>query len=289
MLQSMTGFGKASGFFGDKKIRVELRSLNSKNFDFHSKIPSLYKEKEIELRNIVSEQLNRGKVECFIVIEESQKTDARVELNTAVLAGYYKQLQELGADLKDGTTALLPHLLSLPDAFKSKQNELSGEEWKVVLELVADACKHLQEFRGQEGAALQNDFLKRLSDIRTNAKLVKERLPERKEKVISKLRDAINTLQTGVDENRFEQELIYYLEKLDISEEEVRLENHLSYFEATMQEEEHCGRKLGFICQEMGREINTMGSKANDAEIQKLVVLMKDDLEKIKEQVLNVL
>ena len=290
MLLSMTGYGKATGMFNEKKIRVEIKSLNSKNLDLQLKMSSLYREKELELRSSLLGKLVRGKVDLSIYVEEGPKAESRMELNKAALSNYYEQISALSKELGDVESPILPNLLGLSDAFKPKVNELQPEEWEAVLKTVDEAIAHLQTFRQQEGAALEKDFIERLNSIEANASKVKERLPIRKEKVVQKLKDAIESLSVeNSDANRFEQELIYYLEKLDISEEEVRLANHLSYFKETMQEGDTNGRKLGFIAQEIGREVNTMGSKAKDADIQQLVVLMKDDLEKIKEQVLNVL
>ncbi len=290
MLHSMTGFGRAQGSFGSKNIRVEIRSLNSKNLDANLKLPSLYKEKELEVRGTLTQALKRGKVDFSVYIEDLDSGEARVLLNKAVVKNYFEQLQSTAQELNDAPTALLPHILSLPDVFQSKQQELQADEWSAVQAIIADACTAINNFREQEGESLYNDFKHRLEEIRARLAEVQQRLPQRKENVRQRLLESLKNLKSELaDENRFEQELIYYLEKLDISEEEVRLTNHLNYFEETMNTSEQCGRKLGFIAQEIGREINTMGSKANDADIQKQVVLMKDELEKIKEQVLNVL
>ena len=286
----MTGFGKAASMFNDKKIRVEIKSLNSKNLDLQVKMSSQYREKEVELRNKLLRQLHRGKVELSIYVEEGAAAETKLSLNQPALKAYFEDLKKLSLELNDVPAAILPNLLHLPDAFKSKVSELDESEWGQVTSTIEEAVEKLLSFRKSEGEALTKDLMQRIADIRRRAEDVKKLLPARKERVRTKLMEAIAAL--GVenhDENRFEQELIYYLEKLDISEEEVRLAQHLTYFEETMNSGSQNGRKLGFIAQEIGREINTMGSKANDADIQRLVVKMKDDLEKIKEQVLNVL
>ncbi len=290
MILSMTGFGKAASMFNDKKIRVEIKSLNSKNLDLQVKMSSQYREKEVELRNKLLRQLHRGKVELSIYVEEGAAAETKLSLNQPALKAYFEDLKKLSLELNDVPAAILPNLLHLPDAFKSKVSELDESEWGQVTSTIEEAVEKLLSFRKSEGEALTKDLMQRIADIRRRAEDVKKLLPARKERVRTKLMEAIAAL--GVenhDENRFEQELIYYLEKLDISEEEVRLAQHLTYFEETMNSGSQNGRKLGFIAQEIGREINTMGSKANDADIQRLVVKMKDDLEKIKEQVLNVL
>lgn len=290
MILSMTGFGKAASMFNDKKIRVEIKSLNSKNLDLQVKMSSQYREKEVELRNKLLRQLHRGKVELSIYVEEGAAAETKLSLNQPALKAYFEDLKKLSLELNDVPAAILPNLLHLPDAFKSKVSELDESEWGQVTSTIEEAVEKLLSFRKSEGEALTKDLMQRIADIRRRAEDVKKLLPARKERVRTKLVEAIAAL--GVenhDENRFEQELIYYLEKLDISEEEVRLAQHLTYFEETMNSGSQNGRKLGFIAQEIGREINTMGSKANDADIQRLVVKMKDDLEKIKEQVLNVL
>lgn len=290
MILSMTGFGKAASMFNDKKIRVEIKSLNSKNLDLQVKMSSQYREKEVELRNKLLRQLHRGKVELSIYVEEGAAAETKLSLNQPALKAYFEDLKKLSLELNDVPAAILPNLLHLPDAFKSKVSELDESEWGQVTSTIEEAVEKLLSFRKSEGEALTKDLMQRIADIRRRAEDVKKLLPARKERVRTKLMEAIAAL--GVenhDDNRFEQELIYYLEKLDISEEEVRLAQHLTYFEETMNSGSQNGRKLGFIAQEIGREINTMGSKANDADIQRLVVKMKDDLEKIKEQVLNVL
>lgn len=276
--------------FNDKKIRVEIKSLNSKNLDLQVKMSSQYREKEVELRNKLLRQLHRGKVELSIYVEEGAAAETKLSLNQPALKAYFEDLKKLSLELNDVPAAILPNLLHLPDAFKSKVSELDESEWGQVTSTIEEAVEKLLSFRKSEGEALTKDLMQRIADIRRRAEDVKKLLPARKERVRTKLMEAIAAL--GVenhDDNRFEQELIYYLEKLDISEEEVRLAQHLTYFEETMNSGSQNGRKLGFIAQEIGREINTMGSKANDADIQRLVVKMKDDLEKIKEQVLNVL
>lgn len=286
MIQSMTGFGKAILQLPNKKITVELKSLNSKGLDLNVRTPSVYREMELEIRNTIAQQLERGKIDFSLYIEVTGE-ETTTKLNVPIVKGYIKQMKELIADADE--TELMKMAVRMPDALKTEREEVDKNEWIDIQKVINDALITIVQFRKDEGASLQSEFELRIQTIRNymNQALVLE--PERVQNIKDKLFTAIEALKTTVDENRFEQELIYYLEKLDITEEKVRLTTHLDYFIETMNTEGSMGRKLGFITQEMGREINTMGSKSNHAEMQKLVVMMKDELEKIKEQVLNVL
>ncbi len=291
MIQSMTGFGKTICELPNKKIHIEIKSLNSKQLDLNIKMPNVYREKELELRNLVAGELQRGKVEVSIWVE-SMVPDRVTQLNQQVIANYYEQLSTLSHHLKiTSDTDYLRTILSLPDTLKVEQSELDETEWEHIMKHTADAIKAIQEFRTQEGASLQNEITQRASNI---SKLLKETEPleeTRIDKVKERIRENLIEVfdKSKIDENRFEQELIFYIEKLDVTEEKVRLNHHITYFNETVKENQPVGKKLGFIVQEMGREINTLGSKANDSDMQKLVIQMKDELEKIKEQILNVL
>ena len=286
MIQSMTGFGKATTHFNDKKISIELKSLNSKAQDLNSRIAANYREKELTIRNIILQKLERGKIDFSLSVEiTGEETISKI--NVPVVKGYMHQLQEINQNLTE--TELLPMVLRLPDVLKTERDGIDENEWTGVENTLNEAIKNLQNFRTNEGKKLADEFMLRIENIR---KFLVEALVfenERTETVKKRLQNALTELAVKVDENRFEQELIYYLEKFDITEEKVRLSNHLDYFLQTLHETTSNGRKLGFICQEMGREINTLGSKANHAEMQKCVVNMKDELEKIKEQMLNIL
>jgi uncharacterized protein (TIGR00255 family) len=291
MIKSMTGYGKAEGEFQSKKITVEIKSLNSKQLDLNVRLPSAYKEKELDLRNEISRELSRGKVELSITFD-SMNEEMQFTFNTTLLKGYYKQIVDISRDLNLTVPEdVINTLLRLPDVFKSEKQEISEEEWTTLLLCTNQSIKALNEFRLQEGKALEKDIADR---VLLTTKLAIDLAPleeQRLIKVKQKIRQGLSELITSdkVDENRFEQELIYYIEKLDITEEKVRLANHCSYFLETMADPEPSGKKLGFIAQEIGREINTIGSKANDADMQKIVIRMKDELEKIKEQINNIL
>ena len=285
MILSMTGFGKASLQLSGKKITVEVKSLNSKGLDLNVRIPAPYREMELSLRNRIAALLERGKVD-FSIYSESTSDESSSKINTGMITGYINQLRDLA---KATDAELLQMAVRMPDVFKTEREEMNEEEWKQILPVIDEALQNIVTVRKNEGAVLEKEFIGRIENIR---KFMNEAIaldPERITLIKEKLQTAITELKANVDENRFEQELIYYLEKLDITEEKVRLNNHLNYFLETLQGNEANGRKLGFICQEIGREINTMGSKSNHAGMQKLVVQMKDELEKIKEQVLNVL
>lgn len=290
-LKSMTGFGKAVNEIPGKKVTVEIRSLNSKQLDLNLRMPYFYKEKELELRADIAKQLERGKVDLSIYAESTQET-LPVALNKALAKTYYRELKSLSEELNENNNDLLGLVLKMPDVMKAEREvaELDEEEWKLVRSVVDKAVEAFQKFRDDEGNTLLKEFNTRIGII---DKLLAEvlaldaaRVTNIKNRIKNNIEEVIDV--NKMDQNRFEQELIYYIEKLDITEEKLRLKTHLDYFIATMKEPA-AGRKLGFISQEIGREINTIGSKANDAGIQKLVVQMKDELEKIKEQMLNVL
>jgi uncharacterized protein (TIGR00255 family) len=286
MIQSMTGFGKAFLQLPNKKISVEIKSLNSKGLDLNVRTPSVYREMELQIRNRVSQHLERGKIDFSLYIEASGE-ETSTKVNVPIVNGYVKQLQKVlpGGDL----TELTKMALRMPDALKTEREELDPNEWSAISGVIDEALERIANFRKDEGVSLETDFRLRIANIRLYMNEALAMDSDRIAKIKERLRAAIDELKVNVDENRFEQELIFYLEKLDITEEKTRLTNHLDYFLETMEKEEALGRKLGFITQEMGREINTMGSKSNHAEMQKKVVMMKDELEKIKEQVLNVL
>lgn len=291
MIRSMTGYGKAECLLPDKKLTIEIKSLNSKQMDTNTRLPSLYKEKELEIRQLISSELERGKVECSFYYELSENA-ASGTINEAVVKSYYDQLYRISGELGlKASLELLSTVMRMPDTIRTEKPELEDREWTLVKEALMKALEHVNGFRSQEGEAADVDL--RLRVVSISDKL--NRIEQYEEERIRLIRERIgNNLlaylkKDDVDENRFEQELIFYIEKLDISEEKVRLSNHCKYFLETLQDQGQAGKKLGFISQEMGREINTLGSKANHAEIQRLVVEMKDELERIKEQILNVL
>lgn len=286
MIQSMTGFGKASLQLPTKKITVEIKSLNSKGLDLNTRMPSVYREMELGLRNLLSQKLERGKIDFSLFIEiTGEETSSKI--NVPIVKGYINQMKAVIPNADE--TELMKMAVRMPDALKTERDEIDENEWKQIQNVIDEAIQNINSFRKSEGVALEKEFLHRIANIMTLMNNALEYDAERVETVKTRLRTALDELQVNVDENRFEQELIFYLEKYDITEEKVRLENHLNYFIETLAGTEANGRKLGFITQEMGREINTMGSKSNHSEMQKLVVMMKDELEKIKEQVLNVL
>ena len=291
MIQSMTGYGKAVVTYKEKKINVEVKSLNSKQLDLNTRIAPLYRKKEMEMRQMVAEALIRGKVDMSVWIEKDMAVDA-TPINAALVENYYQQMKVIS----DKTGISMPEdcfytLLRMPDVLTKTETEvLDEEEWLVVREAVKEALKNLVDFRMQEGAALQKKFTEKIDNIACLLAEIEPFEKSRVEKIKARIIDGLQQIP-GVeyDKNRLEQELIYYIEKLDISEEKQRLNNHLKYFRDTMNEPAGQGKKLGFIAQEMGREINTTGSKSNQAEMQNIVVKMKDELEQIKEQVLNAL
>lgn len=289
MLQSMTGYGKATGNYKDKKIVVEVRSLNSKNLDLMARIAPLYKPLELELRKKVGQVLDRGKTELSINIENTGAT-ANYVINQELAKAYYKDLKQLSSDLKEEQD-LLPMVLRMPEIYINQTEELTEEESNFLMGLLEEALQKLLDFRKQEGVSLSQDFTDRITTIKT----LLDEVPKYEELRIDIIKERMRkgfeeNNNQSIDENRFEQELIYYIEKLDVSEEKVRLANHLDYFIETMNNSDKpVGKKLGFISQEIGREINTLGSKSYHVDLQKIVVNMKDNLEKIKEQVLNTL
>lgn len=286
MIQSMTGFGKASLQLPTKKITVEVKSLNSKSLDLNVRLPSTYREKELPLRNLIASELERGKVD-FSLYSEITAEETSNKINGPIVMAYINQMKGIIGDAD--TTELMKMAVRMPDALKVERAELDENEWKEIEKVITDAIANMKEFRDSEGSSLEKDFRLRIGNIRKYMDEVSELDKERIVTVKERLRANLVELQLNIDENRYEQEVIYYLEKMDITEEKVRLSKHLDYFIETIDGTEANGRKLGFIGQEMGREINTMGSKSNHAEMQKIVVKMKDELEKIKEQVLNVL
>ena len=292
MIQSMTGYGKATAELPDKKINVEIKSLNSKAMDLSTRIAPAYREKEIEIRNEISKVLERGKVDFSLWIEKKEGAESATPINQALVEGYYKQILAISENLNIPLpTDWFQTLLRMPDVMtKTEIQELTEEEWKAVHAAVAEAIGHLVDFRKQEGAALEKKFREKIANITSLLEKITPYEKERVEKVKERITDALEkTLSVDYDKNRLEQELIYYIEKLDVNEEKQRLSNHLKYFISTLESGNGQGKKLGFIAQEMGREINTLGSKSNHAEMQKIVVQMKDELEQIKEQVLNVM
>lgn len=286
MIYSMTGFGKALVQLPLKKITVEIKSLNSKNLDLSVRLPQPYKEKELEIRNVIAQQLERGKVECSVFIEVTGE-ETSATLNSPIVRAYIAQMKNIIPDAD--ATELMKMAVRMPDALKVERCELDEQEWNEIVNVLNQALVNINEFRKQEGEKLGNDFINRISNIRSCMKEIESYEEDRIKTVKDRLMQNLKELEVNIDESRYAQEVVYYIEKLDINEEKVRLTNHLDYFMETINANEHAGRKLGFIAQEMGREINTMGSKSNHAEMQKLVVKMKDELEKIKEQVLNIL
>ena len=291
MISSMTGFGKTICELQGKKLNIEVKSLNSKQLDIYTRVPNIYKDKELDIRNLLKQKLDRGKVEFSIYIDrlENEKT---TNINKSVIINYYKQLKEITGELNiEQNEQLLPAIMQLPDAVKSEYDEFDEEEWEKIILCIKEAITELISFRIREGEVLEKDMIERVKMIESYLQQVepleKERIKRVRQRLNNNLHEFIST--DNFDTNRLEQEIIFYLEKLDITEEKVRLKNHCEYFSENVSKGSPIGKKLGFISQEMGREINTLGSKANDTGIQKLVIQMKDELEKIKEQLLNVL
>ena len=291
MLHSMTGYGKASCEYNNKKIVIEIKSLNSKQLDVQTRIAALYREKDIEIRNAIAARLERGKIDLSLYIEDAGST-AATRINQAVVENYRQQIVDtcntLGMPVPDNMMELI---LRMPETLKTESAVLDENEWRVILGLLDEAFAQIEVFRIQEGQSLYNMFVGKIDAIGTLLAQVEPYEGERLTKIKSRIEEGLKTLEEkiSVDRNRLEQEMIFYIEKLDINEEKVRLRNHLRYFIETMDNEQAPGKKLGFIAQEMGREINTLGSKSNHSEMQIIVVKMKDELEQIKEQVLNVL
>ncbi len=291
MLYSMTGYGRAEQTIHDKNFLVEVRSLNGKQFDLRLQIPALLKPNEFEVRNVLNEGLERGSVECIITIKQNG-AGKPVTINTDLLKAYYHSLVEVAEDVKANTDNLLAAILRLPEVVVNSTEMLNNDELKTFLSVLKNAIDDLNEHRKEEGKSLEKDLFERLTNIELQQENIKKLEPLRREKIKDGLKKLLeeNVGKENYDANRLEQELIYYIEKIDISEEQVRLKNHCDYFRTVLNEKDKSkGKKLSFILQEFGREINTTGSKANNADIQKCVVLMKDELEKAKEQVLNVL
>ena len=288
MVHSMTGYGKSSAVYNGKTVSVELKSLNSKSLDLYVKTPNAYRDKELVIRKLIGEQLERGKIDVSVSIENSGNSK-NVEINKELAQIYYNDLKKLNDLTANSAVDYISLILKMPDIFTQTTEEITEEEISYLMNLIELACENLNEFRKQEGQALEKEYSEKIEDIRSLLHAVEPFEALRIETVKEKIRKGLEELEnTTIDESRLQQELIYYLEKLDVSEEKMRLTNHLDYFLETM-ETPASGRKLGFITQEIGREINTLGSKSNHAEMQKIVVNMKDNLEKIKEQILNTL
>ncbi len=291
MIQSMTGFGRSICELNDKIVTIEIKTLNSKQLDIYTRLPNIYKEKELELRNLISQNLVRGKIDLSITYETSD-TASSAKINLPLVKEYYRQLRELSQDLDaKEEESLLQTIMRFPDSLTIEKEELKQEEWYKIIRKTEEALTSINDFRKQEGDALQKDILDHVKKIMTLLDEIEsfetERISRMREKLSVSLNN--NVEPDKIDGNRFEQELIYYLEKMDITEEKVRLKNHCEFFVKTTVDEDMNGKKLTFISQEMGREINTLGAKANHSEIQQIIVQMKDELEKIKEQLMNVL
>ncbi len=285
----MTGFGKTAGAMKGRKISVEARSVNSEGLDTSFRLPNVFRDKENEIRNFLADKLKRGKIDVTVTFDSSLE-EKHVSLNKSIAKKHFAELKSLSRELKIDDAQMLLAILRMPDVFKPEKEEFTSTDWKVVFSAIGKAISALDKFRTSEGKALEKDLRKRVDLILKHLSSIDEMDKGIIKKIREKVRKNLEKInsQDKIDNNRFEQELIYYIEKLDITEEKVRLKTHCDYLLKTMNENE-CGRKLGFISQEIGREINTIGSKANDAEIQKVVVQMKDELEKIKEQLNNVL
>lgn len=288
MIQSMTGYGKSVLHLPSKKVTIEIKSLNSKNLDLNTRMPSYYKEKELAVRKKLASNLVRGKIDFSIYVETTAEVTS-TKVNKAVVENYVAQLRNTMKIASIQDVELLKMAIKMPDALKTEREELDENEWTQIDTHIDEALKEIIAYRTDEAKSLEDDFKLRIANIQAALEEVKKLDGDRIENVKERLQKALTDLKIEIDENRFEQELIYYLEKLDINEEKVRLENHLSYFLEQLDTEDSNGKKLGFIVQEIGREVNTTGSKANFAQMQKIVIQMKDELEKIKEQILNVL
>ncbi len=290
MIRSMTGYGSSVAETTEKKITLELRSLNSKSLDINTKMPWYYKEKEIEIRSRISQGIVRGKADLSISVDSYDDFSVPI-LNKSAIKSYYNQLTDIAGELYiENRKELLSIIMRLPETVKTDKQAISEEEWSVLSELLDEAIDRLNEYRAEEGKSLEKDFEERIKNIESYLTEIEPFEKERITLIREKINNSLNHLSIeDIDKNRFEQEILYYLEKLDVNEEKVRLKKHCDYFIQTVHSEDINGKKLGFIAQEIGREINTLGSKANNVSIQKIVVMMKDELEKIKEQVLNVL
>lgn len=290
MIQSMTGFGKAEAELPNKKITIEIKSLNSKQLDTSIRIPNIYKEKEMDIRNMIFRSLERGKVEFLIYVDYADKSIS-TRINPEAVENYYNQIKEIALNKNIGIPSdCFSTILRLPEAIKTEVSELDENEWISIEKTIESAIYELIQFRNQEGKILEEIFISKIKNIALLLEETEQYEQERIDKVKNRLTEALNKFDpNNFDENRLAQEMIFYIEKLDVNEEKSRLKNHLNYFTETMNNGKSQGRKLGFIVQEIGREINTLGSKSNHAEMQKIVVQMKDELEQIKEQILNVL
>ncbi|HHU01107.1 YicC/YloC family endoribonuclease [Xiashengella succiniciproducens] len=290
MIRSMTGFGKYTCELPDKKVDIEIKSLNSKQLDLNMRMPQIYRDREFDIRNLFAAEVQRGKVDLTITVE-SAVPDKIPQINEQIFEHYYKRLKSIAENLGiNESTDFIRTILYLPETMKVEQNQVDEDEWRVVRHGILEALEAMKQFRIQEGAALYEDIMHRIDLIESLSQEVEKYEKSRIDRIRGRIRESLDELaDRTIDQNRFEQELIYYLEKLDVTEEKVRLRNHIAYFRETIAEDDQVGKKLGFITQEIGREINTLGSKANDSDIQKLVIQMKDELEKIKEQLLNVL
>ena len=291
MIKSMTGFGKASAELNDKVINIEVRALNSKQLDLYTRLPNSYREKDFEIRNELSNRLKRGKIELTLTLNYKE-AEQPVQLNASVIKSYYKQLKEISLELGNNPGEhLMPVIMRLPEVFNTAKDHMEEKEWESIMKALDQAIAELDSFRSQEGNTLREDMLNRIAFIEDFLKKVDPFEKERAERLKGKLATNLQELfsPNEYDKNRLEQEMIFYIEKFDITEEKIRLQNHCTYFREVADEEEAVGKKLAFVAQEIGREINTIGSKANHSSIQRLVVLMKDELEKIKEQLMNVL
>jgi len=283
----MTGFGKAEINTQNKKLTIEIKSLNSKQIDMSVRMPSAYRQKELSIRKIVGQSLSRGKIDVALFVEQTH-SELSATINSDVVKAYYSDLKGITKEL-DNNEDIMSSIMRLPDVLKSKKEEIDESEWIQLKSLLSQAIDAIMNYRANEGCILAEDFELRIENIRTSLNEIAVYEKNRIEKIKGSIREKIDKLKISTDENRFEQELIYYIEKLDITEEITRLNLHLNYFIEVMQSANSQGKKLGFICQEIGREINTIGSKSNDATMQHEVVKMKDELEKVKEQILNVL
>ena len=287
MILSMTGYGKAETNTHNKKFTVEIKSLNSKQIDMNVRVPGSYRDKELSIRKLLSTALSRGKIDCSLYVENTG-TEKTVNINTEVVKKYYHYLQNITKEL-DNNDELMSTVMRMPEVMKVEKEEIDPQEWETIESLIQQASNALTQFRKDEGQSLAQDFILRIENIRGLMHSIEKEEHQRVANIKERIVEKLGELKSNVDESRLEQELIYYLEKLDITEEIVRLSNHLNYFLVTMNSNISEGKKLGFICQEIGREVNTIGSKSNNAEMQQKVVQMKDELEKIKEQILNVL
>lgn len=286
MIYSMTGYGKVVLELNAKTVRIEIKSLNSKSLDINVRMPNDYRPKELELRKIIGSRLKRGKIDVSFYVD-IEKTKNPTKINTSIVKNYMDQLSKISGGGRN--LDLLSMAIKMPDSISAEKEEIDEQEWSLIISGAEDALNKIENYRKDEGKALYSDFSNRLNNIKSLLKKAVEIDPERIKKVRERLTKSVLELKEKIDQNRFEQELIYYIEKLDINEEKIRLDNHLDYFFKTLNQNQSNGKKLGFISQEIGREINTIGSKANYAPMQKIVVQMKDELEKIKEQLLNVL